>query len=502
MRSIWKIQIPQIGQTVKPHRLGLRRLQTQVSFNMLDSQEQFRQKPNKRQKRNTQNHEAVYTPRQFGYEVYRVPHPVQLDFGKQLKNVEIAYETWGQLNADKSNAILLHTGLSASSHAHSHAKNEKPGWWEKFIGPGKTLDTNKFFVICTNVLGGCHGSTGPSSFVPQTKTSSSPETELGKLSEDRLTQFKKANERYATNFPIVTLHDMIRVQADLLKSHLGIEKLHASMGSSMGAMQCLAFANEFPDRVGRVLSISGCARSHPSSIASRFVQRQVLMHDPNWNRGFYYDGPQPHTGMKLAREIGTITYRSGPEWEQRFSTQRVDTNSVPSLGPDYLIETYLDYQGEKFLTQYDPNSMLYISKAMDIFDLGKNNRAARQELGNKVRNNDPAVSSSALGSHGLGSDKAAAKSVKVQKNGLDDLVEGMKPMAHIPTLVLGVESDTLFPVWQQREIYNVLTKADPSNKKHEYHELGNDKSLYGHDTFLVDLNNVGPPIKQFLEREF
>ena len=202
MRSIWKIQIPQIGQTVKPHRLGLRRLQTQVSFNMLDSQEQFRQKPNKRQKRNTQNHEAVYTPRQFGYEVYRVPHPVQLDFGKQLKDVEIAYETWGQLNADKSNAILLHTGLSASSHAHSHAKNEKPGWWEKFIGPGKTLDTNKFFVICTNVLGGCHGSTGPSSFVPQTKTSSSPETELGKLSADRLTQFKKANERYATNFPL------------------------------------------------------------------------------------------------------------------------------------------------------------------------------------------------------------------------------------------------------------------------------------------------------------
>lgn len=175
--------------------------------------------------------------------------PILLDWGGILPEFNIAYETWGNLNPDKSNAILLHTGLSASSHAHSTETNTKPGWWEKFIGPGKPLDTNKYFVICTNVIGGCYGSTGPSSIDPAN------------------------GERYATRFPILTMEDMVRAQFRLL-DNLGIQKLYASVGSSMGGMQSLAAGTLFSDRVGRIVSISGCARSHPYSIAMRHTQRQ------------------------------------------------------------------------------------------------------------------------------------------------------------------------------------------------------------------------------------
>jgi hypothetical protein len=175
--------------------------------------------------------------------------PILLDWGGILPEFNIAFETWGTLNQNKSNAILLHTGLSASSHAHSTETNTKPGWWEKFIGPDKPLDTNKYFVICTNVIGGCYGSTGPSSIDPAN------------------------GERYATRFPILTMEDMVRAQFRLL-DNLGVQKLYASVGSSMGGMQSLAAGTLFADRVGRIVSISGCARSHPYSIAMRHTQRQ------------------------------------------------------------------------------------------------------------------------------------------------------------------------------------------------------------------------------------
>lgn len=175
--------------------------------------------------------------------------PILLDWGGILPEFNIAYETWGTLNADKSNAILLYTGLSASSHAHSTETNPQPGWWEKFIGSGKPVDTDKYFVICTNVIGGCYGSTGPSSVDPAN------------------------GEQYATRFPILTMEDMVRAQFRLL-DHLGIEKLYASVGSSMGGMQSLASGVLFPDRVGRIVTISGCARSHPQTIAMRHIQRQ------------------------------------------------------------------------------------------------------------------------------------------------------------------------------------------------------------------------------------
>jgi len=202
----------------------------------------------------TEGPEPSYTT--GAHETFTSREPILLDNGGVLQGFDIAYETWGTLNADRSNVILLHTGLSASSHAHSTPSNTRQGWWEKFIGPGGAIDTNKFFVICTNVLGGCYGSTGPSSIDPAN------------------------GEVYATRFPIITMEDMVRAQFRLLDG-LGIETLYASVGASMGGMQSLAAGVLFPERVGRIVSISGCARSHPYSIAMRYTQRQgAALHPP------------------------------------------------------------------------------------------------------------------------------------------------------------------------------------------------------------------------------
>lgn len=214
--------------------------------------------------------------------------------------------------------------------------SSKKGWWEDFVGPGKSIDTDHFYVICTNVIGGCFGSTGPSSQWPS----------------------GEEGERWATRFPILSMFDMVRAQMGLL-DHLGIERLYASIGASMGGMQSLALAYLAPERVGRLASISAAGRAGLNGVGMRYAQRSVLMNDPNWNRGFYYDGVPPHTGMKLARQIATITYRSGPEWEERFGRKMLSEKEeevegekgvmkkvvgVPSLSPDFLIETYLDHQ--------------------------------------------------------------------------------------------------------------------------------------------------------------
>jgi len=414
---------------------------------------------------------------------YHCDEPLSLDWGGRLPEFDIAYETWGELNADKSNVILLHTGLSASSHAHSTDINPKPGWWEKFIGPGKSLDTDKYHVLCTNVIGGCYGSTGPGSIDPAD------------------------GKRYATRFPILTMEDMVRAQFRLLDD-LGIHRLYASIGASMGGMQSLAAGNLFPERVGRIVSISGCARSHPYGIAMRHTQRQVLMMDPNWNRGFYYDKVPPHTGMKLAREIATVTYRSGPEWEQRFGRRRADPSKPPALCPDFLIETYLDHAGEKFCLEYDPNSLLYVSKAMDLFDLSASIQAASAAR---------RLSSSPKGSQG--DQEAAACSLTLPDSPYEeqpesnvptdfskpvtrssippeDLVRGLQGLRDIPTFILGVSSDALFPAWQQREVAETLRIG--GNKTVTHVELGEDVSLFGHDTFLLDVENVGGNIARFL----
>lgn len=418
-------------------------------------------------------------------ENFHCKEPLLLDWGGVLPEFDVAYETWGTMNADKSNVILVHTGLSASSHAHSTESNPQPGWWEKFIGPGSCLDTDKYFVICTNVIGGCFGSTGPSSIDPAD------------------------GQRYATRFPILTMEDMVRAQFRLL-DNLEVEKLYASIGSSMGGMQSLAAGVLFPSRVGRVVSISGCARSHPYSIAMRHTQRQVLMMDPNWNRGFYYGKVPPHAGMKLAREIATVTYRSGPEWEQRFGRRRADPAKPPALCPDFLIETYLDHAGEKFCLTYDPNSLLYVSKAMDLFDLGvENQRAAalRRAEREKLMESGTAPSLMDLSCSLTLPDtpyteQPDSKEIEVDEFGKvisrppDDLIAGLSPLRDTPTLVMGVASDILFPAWQQREVAEALRLSGNRNVAHV--ELSEEQSMFGHDTFLLDLKNVGGSVKNFL----
>ncbi|KAK5944824.1 Serine O-succinyltransferase [Knufia obscura] len=453
-----------------------------MSFPCLDAQEQ---KTEALQRRSSESGpEPSYTS--GAHEIFHSVEPFLTDWGGSLKEFDIAYETWGTPDSDKSNVILLHTGLSASSHAHSTSSNPKPGWWEKFIGPGAPLDTDKYFVICTNVIGGCYGSTGPSSI----------DATDGK--------------RYATRFPILTMDDMVRAQARLLDG-LGISKLYASVGASMGGMQSLAFGVHFPDRVGRIASISGCARSHPYSIAMRHTQRQALMMDPKWNRGFYYDSVPPHMGMKLAREIATVTYRSGPEWENRFGRRRADPSRVPALCPDFLIETYLDHAGEKFSLEYDPNSLLYISKAMDMFDLGAEHQAGMRQR--RKQNQDRLSKQQAMPASDDLSCSLTLPSEKYQEKesvapmdevvaGVvasgppQDLVKGMMGLKSHPTLVMGVASDILFPAWQQREIAETLKAT--GNRAVTHVELGEDLSLFGHDTFLLDLKHIGGNLGQFL----
>ncbi|KAF3933659.1 hypothetical protein ABW20_dc0103938 [Dactylellina cionopaga] len=400
------------------------------------------------------------------HQTFTSTSPLHLDWGGTLPTYSIAYETWGTLNAQKSNAILLHTGLSASSHAHSTPSNPSPGWWEKFIGPGPdfALDTDRYYVICTNVIGGCYGSTGPSSIDPSSLDTTP----------------------YATKFPILTLEDMVRAQFNLL-DYLGIDKLAASVGSSMGGMQSLAAGVLFPDRVGKVVSISGCARSHPYSIAMRFVQRQ---------------------GMKLAREIATVTYRSGPEWENRFSRRRADPSQPPALCPDFLIETYLDHAGEKWCLEYDANSLLYISKAMDLFDLSWNVQedARSRRVGYTARREGDAEGDEAAMCTLTLPEKAYQEQQQVNdtehigsgaRKPPADLITGLAPLRDHKILVVGVASDILFPAWQQREIVDALRGA--GNKDGVRHvELGEDVSLFGHDTFLLDTVNVGGVVGEFL----
>ncbi len=366
--------------------------------------------------------EPIYDRVASGYRTFHSPDEFVCEWGGTLPELSLAYETWGELSPARDNAVLVHTGLSASSHARSHPDNPNPGWWEDFIGPGAALDTERFFVICSNLLGGCYGSTGPSSTNPATA------------------------EPYATDFPIISVRDMVRAQLRML-DHLGIETLHASVGASLGGMQSLMLAADAPERVRRIVSISAAICSYPQSIALRFVQRDAVMSDPDWRGGRYYGTSFPHRGQKVAREIGTITYRSGREWVGRFARERVP--GPPRLDEDFQVERYLVYQGEKFCLQYDANSYLYISKAMDLFDL----------------------------------------TLETDESG-----PALDRIRH-PVLVIGISSDVLFPVWQQQELVERLTKGGCPVT---YVELD---AEHGHDTFLIDRDGVGGPLKTHLEAD-
>lgn len=285
----------------------------------------------------------------FGLDRHAVlPGPLALDGGGTLVPVEIAYETYGTLDADGSNAILICHALTGDQHvASNHPITGKPGWWTRMVGPGKPIDTDRFCVIAANAIGGCMGSSGPETEDPDGKP-------------------------WGMRFPVVTISDMARSQA-LLMDHLGIERLHAVVGGSMGGMQALAWAAHFPERVGAALIIASTARHSAQNIAFHEVGRQAIMADPNWRGGdYYHDGKAPDAGLAVARMAAHITYLSEQGLTEKFG-RRLQGREAKTFGfdADFQVESYLRHQGLSFTDRFDANSYLYITRAIDYFDLAE-----------------------------------------------------------------------------------------------------------------------------------
>lgn len=282
------------------------------------------------------------------------PDELILSNGAKLSPVTIAYETYGELNSSKSNAILVFHALSGDSHAagYNSPDDTKPGWWDMMIGPGKPFDTNKFFVICTNVIGGCKGSTGPSSINPET------------------------GKPFGLTFPVVSIKDMLVPQKNLL-DHLGIKKLFCIAGGSMGGMQALQWLVSYPDTTHGAMLIATSPTHTAQAIAFNSVGRFAIISDPNWNNGDYYGGEIPRIGLSIARMIGHITYLSEESMHKKFGRESVKTTRSPhaNFTREFEVESYLHHQGESFIKRFDANSYLYISKAIDDFNItdGYNN---------------------------------------------------------------------------------------------------------------------------------
>jgi homoserine O-acetyltransferase/O-succinyltransferase len=363
----------------------------------------------------------------------RLPEPFHLWKGGVLHGAQIAYESWGQLDRTRSNAILLFTGLSPSSHAASSLDSPEPGWWERMIGPGRAIDTDRYFVLCVNSLGSCFGSTGPASPNPAT------------------------GRPWRLDFPELAVEDIARAGYEAARS-LGIEQLDTVMGPSLGGMVVVAFAAVAPRGARRLVTISGSSAASPFAIALRAVQREAVMSDPAWNKGQYADDERgPQSGMRIARKLGTITYRSAAEWSGRFGRSgltEVGHRAVeaalarvpPGFGPRFAVETYLEAQAEKFVRIFDPNCYLYLSRAMDCFDIAEHGAAIE-----------------------------VYRRSGVQK-----------------ALVIGVESDFLFKVDEQMQIATAFEAAGIATT---FTRLD---SIEGHDAFLVDHPAFDAAIRNFL----
>src|SRR3954463_10409062 len=273
--------------------------------------------------------------------------PLRLDAGVELSPFQIAYQTYGTLNADRSNAILVCHALTGDQHVNNvHPVTGKPGWWDSIIGPGKPIDTERYFVICPNVVGACMGTTGPASTNPQT------------------------GKPWGLDFPVITVRDMVRAQAMLL-DHLGIEQLFSVAGGSMGGMQVLQWAASYPDRVFAAMPIATGARHSAQNIAFHEVGRQAVMADPDWRGGRYYEhGLRPRKGLAVARMGGHITYLSETALHRKFG-RRLQDREAPTFtfDADFQIESYLRHQGITFVERFDANSYLYLTRAMDYFDI-------------------------------------------------------------------------------------------------------------------------------------
>jgi homoserine O-acetyltransferase len=350
-----------------------------------------------------------------------------LDCGETLAPVEVAYETYGKLNAARSNAIYVCHALTGDAHAAgiSHADG-KPGWWDSMIGPKKAFDTDKYFVICSNVLGGCRGTTGPSSTNPAT------------------------GKPYAMAFPVITIPDMVRLQK-LLIDHLGIERLLAVTGGSMGGMQALQWAAAYPDAVVSAIPIATTARHSAQQIAFNEVGRQAIMADLDWNEGDYYDSKPPARGLAVARMVGHITYMSDESMREKFGRRLRNKETFGfDFSVDFEVESYLRYRGTQFVGRFDANSYLYITKAMDYFDLA---------------------------------------------NGTGSLANAFRS-GNTRFLAISFTSDWLYPSYQLVEVVQALRGM---NRDVAYCEL---PSNYGHDAFLVDVGEQTEVVRGFLASTF
>jgi homoserine O-acetyltransferase len=357
------------------------------------------------------------------------PSPLVLESGDILPSLTIAYETYGKLNRERNNAILICHALSGDAHvAGFHEGEDKPGWWDSVVGPGKAFDTDRYFVICSNVIGGCKGSTGPSSENPAT------------------------GRPYGATFPVITIRDMVNAQ-NLLIDHLGIPQLYAVSGGSMGGMQVLQWTVSYPDMLKKAIVIAATGYSTPQQIAFNEVGRKAIISDPEWNGGNYYDtksydAPGPIKGLALARMVGHITYLSDESMHAKFgrSLQAKDRIGF-DFSTDFAVESYLHHQGDTFTQRFDANSYLYITKAIDYFDMTKEGSLAKGLAG-----------------------------------------------VHAGFLVISVSSDWLYPPYQSQEIVTALTANECEVR---YSEI---RSNYGHDAFLLESGQINYLISQFLSR--
>lgn len=345
-------------------------------------------------------------------------NPLELEFGGVLPRLEIAYETWGRLSRRKDNAILLCPAFSGHSHAQSHDGDPSPGWWEGMVGPGRAYDTERFFVVCSSLIGGSYGSTGPASLDPAT------------------------GRPWAGSFPIVSVRDLVAAQMRLV-DHLGIETLVLAAGGSLGGMETLELAIRYPGRVKKVISASATDRTRPYTAAIRHLGRRAIQLDPAFQDGSYAP-PGPVAGLALAREVGTLFYRSREEFNQRFKWQPVKPPSVS--GVTFDVEAYLEHQGSKILAEFDANSYLRLSLAMDLHDVWR----------------------------GWASREQALEKVDAE------------------FLVMGVDEDRLIPIDEQEWLHHALIVA---GRRSHWRRVSNH---VGHDTFLVDRDLMGGLVRELL----
>lgn len=358
---------------------------------------------------------------------YHFKDKITLDSGKQFGPITVAYETYGELKPDKSNAVLVCHALSGDSHVSGYHGEEgkKPGWWIDAVGPGKAIDTDRYFVVCSNVLGGCAGTTGPSSIDLET------------------------SKPYGSNFPVVTIGDMVKVQR-LLLEYLGIERLLCVLGGSMGGMQALEWVVRYPDIPISAMVIASTSHLSAQSIAFDAVGRNAILLDKNWQNGDYYGSALPSIGLSIARMIGHITYLSEESMHQKFG-RRLQSKKQFSydFSKEFQIESYLDHQGTKFVEKFDANTYLYVTKAMDYFDVAQ--------------------------VYGGGSLEDAFRRVRARM------------------LVLSFTSDWLFPPYQSKEIVDALMKQ---KKDVTYVNI---ESSYGHDAFLLEFDTESKIMRNFLD---